>query len=80
MNNIRITNITDVDSFFKVIDQCSGEVLLVTSEGDQLNLRSKLCQYVSLSNIFAEGKIKEITLRIADSQDVHLLLKYLITC
>ncbi|MDF2879155.1 MAG: hypothetical protein K0S30_2251 [Clostridia bacterium] len=79
MNNIKITNITDVDSFFKTVDQCKGEIELVTSEGDRLNLRSKLCQYVSLTKIFSEAKIDEITIAVADSDDVQLLLQYLIT-
>lgn len=79
MNNIKITNITDVDSFFKTVDQCKGEIELITSEGDKLNLRSKLCQYVSLTKIFSDAKIDEITIAVADSSDVELLLKYLIT-
>lgn len=79
MNNIKITNITDVDSFFKTVDQCKGEIELVTSEGDRLNLRSKLCQYVSLTKIFSEAKIDEITIAVADVDDVQLLLQYLIT-
>ncbi|MDF2595200.1 MAG: hypothetical protein K0R69_1541 [Clostridia bacterium] len=79
MNNIKITNITDVDSFFKTVDQCKGEIELVTSEGDRLNLRSKLCQYVSLTKIFSEAKIDEITIAVADADDVQLLLQYLIT-
>ena len=79
MNNIKITNITDVDSFFKTVDQCKGEIELITSEGDKLNLRSKLCQYVSLTKIFSDAKIDEITIAVADPSDVELLLKYLIT-
>ncbi len=79
MNNIRITNITDVDSFFKTVDKCKGEIELITSEGDRLNLRSKLCQYVSLNKIFSEAKIEDITISVSDPSDVELLLKYLIT-
>ena len=52
---MKITNITDVDAFFKAVDQCKGRVELVTGEGDRLNLKSKLSQYVSLANIFSNG-------------------------
>ena len=45
---MKIKNIKDVDGFFKVIDSCAGKVELITGEGDRLNLKSKLCQYVSL--------------------------------
>ena len=79
MNNIKISNITDVDNFFKTVDKCKGEIELITSEGDKLNLRSKLCQYVSLSKIFSDAKIDEITIAVSDPSDVELLLQYLIT-
>ena len=49
-----VQNITDIDGFFKVIDSCKGKVELVTDEGDRLNLKSKLSQYVSLAKIFSD--------------------------
>lgn len=49
---MKVQNITDVDKFFEVIDSCKGKVELVTGEGDRLNLKSKLSQYVSMANIF----------------------------
>ena len=48
---MKVQNITDVEGFFKVVDSCKGRVELVTGEGDRLNLKSKLSQYVSLANI-----------------------------
>ena len=44
---MKIQNITDVDKFFKVIDECKGVVELVSPEGDRINLKSKLSQYLS---------------------------------
>ena len=79
MTNIKIANITDVERFLNTVDKCQGTVELLTSEGDRLNLRSKLCQYVSLATIFSEAKIDEITLSVSDPADVQLLLQYLIT-
>ena len=46
---MKVTHITDIDKFFEVIDSCKGRVELVTGEGDRLNLKSKLSQYVSLA-------------------------------
>ena len=37
---MKIQNITDVEKFFKVIDQCKGTVELVSPEGDRINLKS----------------------------------------
>lgn len=50
---MKVSNIKDVDKFFEVVDSCKGKVELVTGEGDRLNLKSKLSQYVSLANIFS---------------------------
>ena len=57
---MKVQNITDVEGFFKVVDSCKGRVELVTGEGDRLNLKSKLSQYVSLANIFSNGEIPEL--------------------
>ena len=51
---MKVQNITDIEGFFKVVDSCEGKVELVTGEGDRLNLKSKLSQYVSMANIFSE--------------------------
>ena len=55
---MKVSNIKDVDKFFEVVDSCKGKVELVTGEGDRLNLKSKLSQYVSLANIFSGGEIR----------------------
>ena len=59
---MKVENIRDISKFFGVIDQCTGRVELVTGEGDRLNLKSKLCQYVSMANIFSNGEIPELEL------------------
>ena len=46
---MKVQNITDIEAFFKVVDACQGRVELVTGEGDRLNLKSKLSQYVSMA-------------------------------
>ena len=63
---MKVQNITDIDAFFKVVDNCKGRVELVTGEGDRLNLKSKLCQYVSLA--FGECRPEERAERHFDSR------------
>nr|MDA3846627.1 polya polymerase [Vallitaleaceae bacterium] len=41
-----IRNITNVEAFFKTVEKCEGRVELLTKQGDRLNLKSKLSQYV----------------------------------
>ena len=75
---MKVENIKDIDKFFKVIDECKGKVELVTGEGDRLNLKSKLSQYVSLANIFSDGAIKELELVAYEPEDMNRLLNYMI--
>ena len=46
---MKINKITNAQEFFKVVDDCKGRVELLTGEGDRLNLKSKLCQFMSMT-------------------------------
>lgn len=74
---MKIQNITDVDKFFHVIDQCNGTVELVSQEGDRINLKSKLAQYLSMATIFSNGYIKELELVAYDREDIDRLIKFM---
>ena len=73
-----IKNIKNVERFFETVDHCKGRVELVTKQGDRLNLKSKLSQYVSLTNMFSDPKIEEIELLVSEPEDIALLLQYLV--
>lgn len=75
---MKVQNITDIDKFFKVIDACEGRVELVTGEGDRLNLKSKLSQYVSLANIFSDGTIAELELIAYEPKDIEKLVSFMV--
>ena len=75
---MKVQNITDIDKFFKVVDSCKGKVELVTGEGDRLNLKSKLTQYVSLAKIFSNGDIPELEIVAYEKDDVDKLLSYMV--
>lgn len=74
---MKIENITDVNAFFKVIDECVGPVELVSNEGDRINLKSKLSQFMSMASLFSTGYIKELDLVASDPKDVERLVKYM---
>ena len=74
---MKVQNITDIDKFFKVIDSCIGKVELVTGEGDRLNLKSKLSQYVSMANIFSDGAISELELIAYEPEDIGKLVNFM---
>lgn len=48
---IRLKNIDDVNIFVDTINQCSGEVWLVSLYNDRYNLKSALSQYVAIAQL-----------------------------
>lgn len=75
---MKIKNIKDPQRFFEVVGQCKGRVELVTDEGDRLNLKSKLSQYVALSQMFKDAQIDEVDLVLSEPEDIGLLLDFLV--
>ena len=75
---MKVQNITDIEGFFKVVDECKGKVELVTGEGDRLNLKSKLSQYVSMANIFSNGEIPELEIIAYEKEDTDRLIQYML--
>lgn len=75
---MKIYNIKNIDGFFKVIDSCEGRVDLVTSEGDRLNLKSKLSQFVSLSTMLqSDVEIPELEIVAYEPADTEKLFNFL---
>ncbi|HJD02986.1 MAG TPA: polya polymerase [Candidatus Mediterraneibacter excrementavium] len=74
---MKVQNITDIEGFFKVVDECKGKVELVTGEGDRLNLKSKLSQYVSMANIFSNGEIPELEVIAYEKEDTDKLIHFM---
>ena len=74
---MKVTNISNIEGFFNVVDSCAGKVELVTGEGDRLNLKSKLCQYVSMANIFSNGEIPELEIIAYEKEDIDKLIGFM---
>lgn len=76
---MKVQHIHDLEKFFELVDSCSGKVELVTGEGDRLNLKSKLSQYISLANIFSvKEEIPEMELVAYEPEDVKKLIDFMI--
>ncbi len=74
---MKVKNITNIEKFFSVVDGCKGKVELVTGEGDRLNLKSKLSQYVSLANIFSDGTIDELEIIAYEPEDITKIVDFM---
>ena len=77
LGTIKVEHISDINKFFDVVEQCKGRVELVTGEGDRLNLKSKLCQYVSMANIFSNGEIPELEVVAYEKEDIDRLISFM---
>lgn len=75
---MKITKIKDVEAFMKVVNECKGDVYLDTLEGDHLNLKSKLTQYLALANIFGgDANLGELIIK-ADQEDIVRIAEFLV--
>ena len=75
---MKMYNIKDLDKFMNLVDECKGEVYVISSEGDKLNLKSKLTQFVALSSLFSSGYIEKLELETKDDEDAAKLLNFMI--
>ena len=74
-----IKDITEPKRFFKAVSACRGRVELVTGEGDRLNLKSTLCQYIALTQMFQDARMTDVELVVSDPDDYENLREYLVT-
>lgn len=74
---MKIQNITDIEKFYQIVESCKGKVELVTDEGDRLNLKSKLCQYVSMSSILSGESSLKLELVAYEEEDIEKLRRFM---
>ena len=75
---MKISNINNPQRFFDVVQHCEGRVELVTDEGDRLNLKSKLCQYIMLTQMFKDATIANVEILLSEPSDIDLLMDFLV--
>ena len=75
---MKFENVKNVERLFQIIrDECSGTVELVSSEGDRINLKSWLSQYISMVRLLDTEFVKELELVASDPADVDRLLRFM---
>ena len=74
---LKMRNISNLDTFFKVINQCDGAVELSLPEGRR-KLKIKLSQYFSMATVFSNGSIKELSLTTHNDEDSKRLIQYMV--
>jgi hypothetical protein len=66
----------DFKKFMEAIDQCKGNVYLVTDDGDRLNLKSKLSQFVGISRLVDGGVVSKAKVVCENPEDDSLLFRF----
>lgn len=74
---MKITNLKNVEGFLNTVNECKGSVLLVTKEGDRLNLKSELTKYVALTSFFENAKIPEMEILLSEPEDAMKIVNFL---
>ncbi len=69
-------NNVSMSEFSEVIASCSGDVFLVTPEGDRLNLKSKLCQLIGFTKLIEGGIVSTARLECANKEDESKLFRF----
>ena len=69
--NINILN------FLKQVQKCSAEVLFETSEGDRIDLKSTLSQYIFFTIVSNPELLQSGTIRFEQDEDIKLLKNFL---
>lgn len=67
----------DYSELFRCAQACGGEVLLVTPEGDQLNLKSTLSQFVFAAAVRGNLDLNGARLQLQYSSDAALLKDFI---
>ena len=73
---MKLMNIKDVDGFFDLINKCEGDVELLSDDGDRINLKSTLCQFIA-KEVFT-GMINELELVVHNPSDVIKIMNFMI--
>ncbi len=64
----------DFANFLEIVQQCSGDVLFSTPEGDVLNLKSELCRYI-FAVVVSTPRLLETGEVVCRNEDDAVLLR-----
>lgn len=74
-----LENVTNIEGLFEVINRCKGNVELISQEGDKINLKSRLAQYLALAGMFSNGYIRELEIYIEKEEDKEQILEFMLS-
>lgn len=76
MATFQLTGV-DLQRFSKALSACTGGVYLVTSDGDRLNLKSKLCELVGVASLLNGHDLTNAHLECSEPGDAAHFTSFL---
>ena len=73
---MKLKNIKQLDRFREAINRCRSDVFLKSPEGDVLNLKSSLSQYIALGKLLGEAG-DTLELFTSCSEDEAVMLEFM---
>lgn len=67
-----------LEKFLNVVDHCDGSVNLVVKDQIDLNLKSKLSQYMALVGLFSRADVPEIEIVCSKKEDVNRMIEFMV--
>jgi glutamine amidotransferase PdxT len=77
MHKFVTKGIKNINEFLEVVGTCDGAIILTTKEGDTLNLKSKLTQFVAIANMFGPDGLDEVEISCESSNAAEKIEHYL---
>lgn len=74
---MRLKKTAALSDFLQQVQTCQGEVWFVTDEGDRLNLKSMLSEFLFLTAAISSSLIEKGQLELEHAEDALLLEMYL---
>lgn len=71
---MKLNNLKEVDGFISTLDNCTGAVWLESPDGDRINLKSKLSQYIGLAELLKQKL--DLELFCTSAHDEALFYKF----
>ena len=62
-------------AFIEALDKCKGKVMLITDDGDQFNLKSKLSQLAGIIRLIEGGNLVQACILCENPEDESMMFR-----
>ena len=74
---MKMFKIDNMEKLMEQVNKCRGDVYVIDDNGDRLNLKSKLAQFVALTKMFHSDRIESFSLETTRQDDSFRLMEFM---